>query len=186
MGGGIIGSGVFGLPTVMGSAAGPAFVLAIVFVGLVARVLARIHAEIGFAFPLTGGPHSIPRLAVGDSAGFLTGWGSIPAGEVKNASKNIPRTMLVTGTIAVALCTLIRFAFTGPINWSGLGLSPGDWASIGGLSSPLSDVSKAAGYGLLAATVTAGTVASTAGAGGGWVRSQGGVPYAMAEGRFSL
>ena len=67
------------------------------------------------------------------------------------------------------------------INWSGLGIAPGNWNAIGGLSSPLSDVSKGAGFAILAAVVTIGAIISTAGAGGDWVLFQARIPYAMAK-----
>jgi amino acid transporter len=73
--GGIIGSGVFALPVTMGSVAGPSMILAVIFVGIITIVLALIYAELGSAFPITGGPYSIPRLAMGDSGGFVIGWG---------------------------------------------------------------------------------------------------------------
>jgi len=297
--GGIIGSGVFGLPAIMGSVAGPSFILAVMLVGLVATLLAIIYAELGSAFPTSGGPYSIPRVALGDGAGFVIGWGYflyafigtaaiidifvtylgfyipglangptltpvgigiavaalwaftainyfeikwgglfgivttigkllplaifaivgitllnpgnfspffafgwsgvslamafefwaftgfegvvIPSEEVKNPSKTIPRAMLITMGIVIATYVAISIAFTGLINWSGLGITPGNWNAIGGLSSPLSDVSKGAGLAILAAVVTIGAIISTAGAGGDWVLFQARIPYAMAK-----
>ncbi len=300
--GGIIGSGIFGLIAVYGADAGPALTLAIVFVGVIMTMLALIYAELGSRFPLTGGPYSIPRIALGNSAGYLVGWGYfiyaftgtaaiidvfvtylgfyvpglsvgltltpagigialvaliiftlinvwgvkwgglfgvfttvakliplvlfalvgliflnasnfsdfapfgwsgvaiamalavfmftgfeavvIPSGEVKNSSKTIPRAMVITMAIVVAVYVLIGIAFVGMINWSGLGMNPGDWSfstGIGSLSSPISDVAKGAGYGLLAAVVTVGAIVSTAGAGSDWVLFQGRIPFAMAD-----
>ncbi len=297
--GGIIGSGVFGLPAIMGSVAGPSFILAVMLVGLVATLLAIIYAELGSAFPTSGGPYSIPRLALGDGAGFVVGWGYflyafigtaaiidifvtylgfyipglavgatltpwgigisvaalwaftainyfevkwgglfgivttigkilplaifaivgitllnprnfspfltfgwsgvslamafefwaftgfegvvIPSEEVKNPSRNIPRAMLITMGVVIATYVAISIAFTGLINWSGLGITPGNWAAIGNLSSPLADVSQGAGLAILAAVVTIGAILSTAGAGGDWVLFQARIPYAMAK-----
>lgn len=300
--GGIIGSGIFGLIAAYGADAGPALTLAIVFVGIIMTILALIYAELGSRFPLTGGPYSIPRLALGNSAGYLIGWGYfiyaftgtaaiidvfvtylgfyvpglavgltltplgiaislvalvvftvinvlgvkwgglfsivttvtkliplilfaavglfylnfgnftpfmpfgwtgiavamalavfmftgfegvvIPSGEVKNSSKTIPRAMIITMAIVVVVYVLIGVAFVGMINWSGLGIHVGDWSystGIGSLSSPLSDVAKGAGYGILAAVVTIGAIISTAGAGSDWVLFQGRIPYAMAD-----
>jgi basic amino acid/polyamine antiporter, APA family len=73
--GGIIGSGIFALAATMGSVAGPAAVAALVFLGIVVILLALPYAELGAAFPLTGGPYSLPRKALGDFGGFLMGWG---------------------------------------------------------------------------------------------------------------
>jgi len=300
--GGIIGSGIFGLIAAYGADAGPALTLAIVFVGVIMTMLALIYAELGSRFPLTGGPYAIPRLALGNSAGFLVGWGYfiyaftgtaaiidvfvtylgfyvpglavgltltplgiaialvaltvftvinvlgvkwgglfsivttvtkliplilfavvgllylnvsnftpfmpfgwtgiavamalavfmftgfegvvIPSGEVKNSSKTIPRAMIITMAIVVVVYVLIGVAFVGMINWSGLGMHVGDWSystGIGSLSSPLSDVAKGAGYGLLAAVITIGAIISTAGAGSDWVLFQGRIPFAMAD-----
>jgi basic amino acid/polyamine antiporter, APA family len=290
---------VFGLPATMGSVAGPSMILAVIFVGMITIVLALIYSELGSAFPITGGPYSIPRLALGDSGGFVIGWGYflyaftgtaaiidimvtyagfyipglavgltlttsgvilavlatiiftvinvigvkwgaifgilttvakllplllfglvgliflnpsnftpfmpfgwtgiglamafgffsftgfeavvIPTGEVKNPSQTIPRAMMITMAIVVAVYILIATAFTGLINWPALGLTTGDWGSISNLSSPLSNVASAAGLGLLAAVVTVGAIISTVGAGGDWVLFQGRMPYAMAE-----
>jgi len=300
--GGIIGSGIFGLIAAYGADAGPALTLAIVLVGIIMTILALIYAELGSRFPLTGGPYSIPRLALGNSAGYLVGWGYfiyaftgtaaiidvfvayigfyvpglstgltltnlgigvalvalavftvinvlgvrwgglfgmvttvakliplilfalvglfylnfgnfspfmpsgwsgiavamalavfmftgfeavvIPSGEVKNSSRTIPRAIIITMAVVVVVYVLIGIAFVGLINWSGLGMSVGDWSystGIGSLSSPLSDVAKGAGYGLLAAIITIGAVISTAGAGSDWVLFQGRIPYAMAD-----
>jgi amino acid transporter len=73
--GGIIGSGVFVMPAVMGSVAGPALIIAVMLTGLVTTLLAISYAELGSAFPKTGGPYSLPRLALGDAGGFVVGWG---------------------------------------------------------------------------------------------------------------
>jgi amino acid transporter len=300
--GGIIGSGIFGLIAAYGADAGPALTLAIVFVGIIMTMLALVYAELGSRFPLTGGPYSIPRLALGNSAGYLVGWGYflyaftgtaaiidvfvtyagfyvpglavgltltpvgigvalaalgvftiinvmgvkwgglfgivttvtkliplilfagvglvylnfsnfapfmpsgwtgiavamalavfmftgfeavvIPSGEVKNPTKTIPRAMIITMAVVVLVYVVIGIAFVGMINWSGLGMNVGDWSystGIGSLSSPLSDVANAAGYGLLAAVITIGAVISTAGAGSDWVLYQGRIPFAMAK-----
>ncbi len=73
--GGMIGSGIFALPAVMGAASGPALLLAILAAAIVMMFLAMAYAELGAAFPLTGGPYSLPRLALGDTGGFVMGWG---------------------------------------------------------------------------------------------------------------
>ena len=105
----------------------------------------------------------------------------IPTGEVKSPGRTIPRAMMITVAIVIAVYILIAVAFTGLVNWSALGLKTGDWASISNLSSPLSNVASAAGFAVLAAVVTGGAIISTIGAGGDWVLFQGRMPYAMAE-----
>lgn len=300
--GGIIGSGVFGLPATMGSVAGPSLIVAVALVGAITILLALIYSELGSAFPVTGGPYSLPRLALGDTGGFVIGWGYflyaftgtaaiidvmvtyagffipglavgltltndgiilavaatiaftainvlgvrwgavfgvlttaakliplllfgvvgllylspanlapfapfglggiglamafgffsftgfeaviIPSGEVKNPQRTIPRAMMITMAVVVGVYILIATSFAGLIRWSSLGIAGGDWGSIGGLSSPLADVSKAAGLGILATIVTVGAIISAAGAGGDWVLFQGRMPYAMANDRL--
>lgn len=73
--GGIIGSGIFVLPAVMAQYSGPGLLLAILLSGVITIFLGLAYAELGAAFPLTGGPYSLPRLALGDFGGFLMGWG---------------------------------------------------------------------------------------------------------------
>lgn len=297
--GSIIGSGMFAMPAVMGSVAGPALILAVILTGIVTMFLAIAYAELGSAFPLTGGPYSLPRLALGDVGGFVMGWGYflyafigtaaiidifitylgfyvpglavgqtlthtgtliaivalwiftginvlgvkwgglysvvttvgkiiplllfgaiglaytkfgnftpflpfgltgitlamafefwafcgfesvvVPTEEVKNPGKTIPRAMLLTMGIVIAVYIFICFSFTGMIDWAGLNLKPGDWSGIGNLSSPLADIGKAAGLPILAAIITIGALISTAGCGGDWVLLQGRIPFAMAK-----
>ncbi|WP_194847058.1 APC family permease [Candidatus Neptunochlamydia vexilliferae] len=73
--GGIIGSGIFILPANMAALAGPGLLLAILISGVITTFLALAYAELGAAFPITGGPFSLPRLALGDIGGFIIGWG---------------------------------------------------------------------------------------------------------------
>jgi amino acid transporter len=89
----------------------------------------------------------------------------------------------LTMAIVIAVYVLISFSFAGMIRWENLStpLASGDWAAIGNLQSPLSDVSKALGLPILAAIATIGAVISTAGAGGDWVLLQGRIPFAMAK-----
>jgi basic amino acid/polyamine antiporter, APA family len=73
--GAVIGSGIFALMATMGSVAGPAAIVGILLLGVVVIVLALPYAELGSAFPATGGPYTIPRRALGEYGGFLMGWG---------------------------------------------------------------------------------------------------------------
>jgi len=297
--GGIIGSGMFAMPAVMGSVAGPALILAVILTGLVTTLLAISYAELGSAFPKEGGPYSLPRLALGDVGGFVMGWGYflyafigtaaiidifvtylqfyipglavgqtltplgtliavvalwvftainvlgvkwgglysivttvgkviplllfavvglafldfrnfggfmaygwsgvtlamafefwaftgfegvvIPSEEVKNPGRTIPRAMLLTMGIVIAIYTLISFAFVGMIRWTGLGLKVGDWSGIGNLSSPLANVAQGLGLPILAGIATFGALIATAGCGGDWVLLQARIPFAMAK-----
>lgn len=300
--GSIIGSGMFAMPAVMGSVAGPALILAVVLTGAVTAILAISYAELGSAFPLTGGPYALPRLALGDVGGFVVGWGYflyafvgtaaiidifvtyldfyvpglaigqtltplgtmiavialwaftainvagvkwgglysvvttvgkiiplilfgviglaflnfsnfsnfmafgwtgvtlamafefwaftgfesvvIPSGEVKNPGRTIPRAMMLTMAIVIAIYAFISFTFTGMINWTGLGLKAGDWTGVGSLSSPLANIAGALGLPILAAIAIIGAIIATAGCGGDWVLLQGRIPYAMAQDRL--
>ncbi len=73
--GGMIGSGIFVLPATMSAYAGPGLILGIFLSGVIALFLGIAYAELGAAFPITGGPYSLPRLALGNFAGFFMGWG---------------------------------------------------------------------------------------------------------------
>ncbi|NGX28230.1 MAG: Aspartate-proton symporter [Candidatus Anoxychlamydiales bacterium] len=73
--GGILGSGIFGMPAVMAAVAGPSLILAIIISGIITFFLGIAYAELGSAFPISGGPYSLPRLALGNLGGFLIGWG---------------------------------------------------------------------------------------------------------------
>lgn len=73
--GGIIGSGIFSLTAVMSSVAGPLFLVSMVLLGGVVLLLALPYAELGAAYPQTGGPYLFPRKALGSLGGFTMGWG---------------------------------------------------------------------------------------------------------------
>ncbi|HKM75185.1 MAG TPA: APC family permease [Candidatus Bathyarchaeia archaeon] len=296
--GGMIGSGIFSLPAVMASVAGPSFLYGLLLTGILVAFLALPYTELGSAFPITGGPYALPRLAFGDFGGFTMGWAYflyafigtaaiidifvtylnyyipglavgltltplgiavaiiflwawtalnilgvkwgglyaivttfgkliplllfagiglmylnfgnfsnqfpfgftgiglamslgffsftgfeavvIPSQEVKNPGRNIPLAMILTIVIVTAVYMFVSFAFTGMVNWTGLGLKVGDWVSIGNLSSPFANVGAALGLPILAAVAIVGAVISTAGSGGDWVLLQGRIPFAMA------
>ncbi|KKM04029.1 hypothetical protein LCGC14_1768330 [marine sediment metagenome] len=71
--GSMIGSGIFALPAAMAAVAGPGLILAIILSGIITTFLAIAYAELGSAYPLTGGPYALPRLALGDTGGFIMG-----------------------------------------------------------------------------------------------------------------
>ena len=70
----MVGSGVFGLPSAL-AGTGPIALLAWVFTGAGAILLALVFANLGRAYPRTGGPYAYTRIAFGDFAGFWTAWG---------------------------------------------------------------------------------------------------------------
>jgi APA family basic amino acid/polyamine antiporter len=73
--GNMIGSGVFLLPASLAGTAGPVSILAWVFTGAGAILLALVFAGLGRQMPRTGGPYAYARRAFGDFIGFQTAWG---------------------------------------------------------------------------------------------------------------
>jgi basic amino acid/polyamine antiporter, APA family len=304
--GGIIGSGIFALAATMGSTAGPAALIALLLLGGIVVLLALPYAELSSTYPITGGPYSLPRRALGDFGGFLIGWGyflyafigtaaiidvfveylgtyvrgltttttnsygaisitplgvgvglvflslftllniagvkwgsafaivttfskiiplvlfgvigllflrvgnftafgltpfgwtgvafamslgffaftgfeaaSIPAEEVKDPKRTLPRATILSVGIVTAIYVLVAVAFLGGIRWFAVGLMPGDWGSTGGLL--LNNIADGWGLALLGTIVVVGAIVSTLGAGGDWVLLQGRMPYAMAK-----
>jgi APA family basic amino acid/polyamine antiporter len=72
--GNMVGSGVFLLPAALAGTAGPISILAFVFTGIGAMLLALVFATLGRAYPKTGGPYVYVRRAFGDFMGFWTAW----------------------------------------------------------------------------------------------------------------
>jgi APA family basic amino acid/polyamine antiporter len=73
--GNMIGSGVFLLPSALAAEAGPISLLAWIFTGAGALLLALVFAGLARSFPRTGGPYAYARRAFGDFMGFQTAWG---------------------------------------------------------------------------------------------------------------
>jgi APA family basic amino acid/polyamine antiporter len=84
--GNMIGSGIFLLPSSLAAAAGPVSILAWIFTGAGAVLLAFVFARLGGAFPRTGGPYAYARRAFGDFIGFQTAWGYWIAAWAGNAA----------------------------------------------------------------------------------------------------
>jgi APA family basic amino acid/polyamine antiporter len=83
--GNMVGSGVFGLPASLAST-GPISLLSWGFTGVGALLLALVFANLGRAYPQTGGPYAYARRAFGDFAGFWTAWGYWIAAWAGNAA----------------------------------------------------------------------------------------------------
>jgi APA family basic amino acid/polyamine antiporter len=83
--GNMVGSGVFGLPASLAST-GPISLLSWGFTGVGAMLLALVFANLGRAYPQTGGPYAYTRRAFGDFAGFWTAWGYWIAAWAGNAA----------------------------------------------------------------------------------------------------
>jgi GABA permease len=72
--GGVIGAGLFVGSGVVIQAAGPAAVLSFALTGALVVLVMRMLGEMAAAFPAIGGFYEYNRLALGELAGFLTGW----------------------------------------------------------------------------------------------------------------
>ncbi|HET6213851.1 MAG TPA: amino acid permease [Micromonosporaceae bacterium] len=83
--GNMIGSGIFLLPSALAGYGGIS-ILGWLFTAAGAMLLALVFAQLGRAFPHTGGPYAYSRRAFGDFIGFLTAWGYWIAAWVGNAA----------------------------------------------------------------------------------------------------
>ncbi|MBC7461300.1 MAG: amino acid permease [Thermoleophilia bacterium] len=83
--GNMVGSGVFLLPASLASI-GPISIVAWVFTGAGAILLALVFGTLGRAYPRTGGPYAYSRRAFGDFIGFQTAWGYWIAAWAGNAA----------------------------------------------------------------------------------------------------
>ena len=72
--GGVIGAGLFVGSGVVIRATGPAAVLSFALTGLVVVLVMRMLGEMAAAYPAVGGFYEYNRLALGELAGFMTGW----------------------------------------------------------------------------------------------------------------
>ncbi len=72
--GGVIGAGLFVGSGVVIGAAGPAAVISFALTGMLVVLVMRMLGEMAVAYPAVGGFYEYNRLALGELAGFLTGW----------------------------------------------------------------------------------------------------------------
>ena len=72
--GGVIGAGLFVGSRVVIQSAGPAASLSFLFTGLLVVLVIRMLGELATALPAAGSFYEYARLAMGDLAGFVTGW----------------------------------------------------------------------------------------------------------------
>jgi basic amino acid/polyamine antiporter, APA family len=70
----IIGSGIFGLPSLVAGLVGTASLLAVVAAGAATAVIFACYAEVASQFTLTGGTYLYVREAFGRFAGIQVGW----------------------------------------------------------------------------------------------------------------
>ncbi len=71
---GIIGAGIFGLPSKVFALIGPYSLIAFVACAFVVLLIVLCFAEVGSRFSETGGPYLYARAAFGPVAGFEVGW----------------------------------------------------------------------------------------------------------------
>lgn len=71
---GIIGAGIFGLPSAVFKLIGPYSVIAFVACAIVVALIVLCFAEVGSRFQATGGPYLYAREAFGSVIGFEVGW----------------------------------------------------------------------------------------------------------------
>jgi len=72
--GSIIGSGWLLGALTAAKAAGPASLISWIMAGIFLGALALVHAELGAAYPVSGGTARFPHFAFGSLAGFTCGW----------------------------------------------------------------------------------------------------------------
>jgi amino acid transporter len=72
--GSIIGSGWPLSPLTAAVSAGGSSIVSWLLAGVIIGLLALVHAELGAAYPLTGGTARWPGLAFGSLGGFTAGW----------------------------------------------------------------------------------------------------------------
>jgi amino acid transporter len=70
----VIGSGVFGLPSVLAGLIGRASILAVLLAGTAVAVIMACFAEVASQFTETGGPYLYVRTAFGRLMGIEVGW----------------------------------------------------------------------------------------------------------------
>src|SRR5580692_5685041 len=72
--GGVIGAGLFVGSGVVIASAGPAAIISFALTGTLVVLVMRMLGEMAIAYPAVGGFYEYNRLALGELAGFLTGW----------------------------------------------------------------------------------------------------------------
>src|ERR1700676_2993169 len=72
--GGVIGAGLFVGSGVVVQSAGPAAIVSFALTGTLVVLVMRMLGEMAAAYPASGGFYEYNRMALGELAGFLTGW----------------------------------------------------------------------------------------------------------------
>ncbi len=103
--GGVIGAGLFVGSGVVIKAAGPGCVVSFALTGTLVVLVMRMLGEMAAAYPAIGGFYEYNRLALGELAGFLTGW------------MYWYFWVIVVALEAVAGARLLSFWCSGPSQW---------------------------------------------------------------------
>src|ERR1700756_252149 len=103
--GGVIGAGLFVGSGVVVKSAGPAAVISFALTGALVVLVMRMLGEMAVAYPAVGGFYEYNRLALGELAGFLTGW------------MYWYFWVIVVAMEAVAGARLLSFWYPGPPQW---------------------------------------------------------------------
>jgi GABA permease len=103
--GGVIGAGLFVGSGVVIKAAGPAAIVSFALTGTLVVLVMRMLGEMAAAYPAIGGFYEYNRLALGELAGFLTGW------------MYWYFWVIVVAMEAVAGARLLSFWYPGPPQW---------------------------------------------------------------------
>ena len=130
---GVVGSGIFGLPSSVAALTGEASPIAILIAGASIFVIVLCFAEVGSRFDQAGGPYLYTREAFGPAVGFQVGWLHIwtrllSAAAVLNVFASY-LTVLLPGigaspgrmtviTLAIALVTVINVAGVRQAAWA--------------------------------------------------------------------
>ena len=154
-------------------------VIPLVLFGLIGLLFLRVGNFTMFGFSPFGWTGVMFAMSLGFFA--FTGFeaASIPAEEVQNPKRTLPRATILSVAIVTAIYALVAVAFLGGIRWFAVGVTPGDWGSTGSLL--LNNIADGWGLAILGTIVVVGAILSTLGAGGDWVLLQGRMPYAMAK-----
>jgi GABA permease len=103
--GGVIGAGLFVGSGVVIKSAGPAAIVSFALTGGIVVLVMRMLGEMAAAYPAIGGFYEYNRLALGELAGFLTGW------------MYWYFWVIVVAMEAVAGARLLSFWYPGPPQW---------------------------------------------------------------------
>ncbi|ACQ80825.1 amino acid permease-associated region [Beutenbergia cavernae DSM 12333] len=134
--GAVLGTGVIGLPALAADAAGPASLVAWLFLVVASVPLAATFAALGARYPDSGGVSTYARRAFGDRAADLVGWtfwAAIPPGApaaalfagayVEAAVGGGTRTVVLTGAAVLVAAFAVNWAGVRVAGWVQLALA---------------------------------------------------------------